>query len=121
MSAPNRTGPVLTTVDSRDPRDVGGEAQPLLSVNALTNQLPIRGGLLNRVVAKVRAVDGVSFTVAKGETLGIVGESGCGKSTVARLLMQLLPSDSGEIIFDGEAISGFRGISLKDFRRNAQM
>ena len=78
-------------------------------------------GILNRVVAHVRAVDGVSFCVMKGETLGIVGESGCGKSTIARLIMQLVPSDEGAVIFDGEPISSFRGLPLKEFRRNAQM
>ncbi|MDX2156003.1 MAG: ABC transporter ATP-binding protein [Hyphomicrobiaceae bacterium] len=116
-----KAGPMLRPVDRADPRDVGGEAQPLLIVRNLKKHFPIKGGLLNKTVARVRAVDDVSFNVKKGETLGIVGESGCGKSTVARLLMQLIPSDGGEVIFDGEAVSTFRGISLKDFRRNAQM
>ena len=113
--------PALRPVPERDPRDVGGDAQPLLIVQDLKKHFPVRGGLLNRAVAHVRAVDGVSFSVRKGETLGIVGESGCGKSTVARLLMQLIPSDGGEVIFDGESVAAFRGISLKDFRRSAQM
>jgi len=76
-----------------DPRDRGGPAQPLLMVENLTKHFPVRGGLLNRQVATVQAVDDISFTVQKGETLGIVGESGCGKSTTARLLMRLMEPD----------------------------
>lgn len=120
-STSTKSAPALKTVSKTDPRDVGGEAQPLLIVDNLKKHFPIRGGVLNRVTAHVRAVDGVSFTVMKGETLGIVGESGCGKSTIARLIMQLMPTDGGEIIFDGEPIASFRGIPLKEFRRSAQM
>ncbi len=113
--------PVLTTVSKADPRDVGGDAQPLLIIDKLKKHFSIRGGPIIGVPAHVRAVDGVSFTVRKGETLGIVGESGCGKSTIARLIIQLMPADSGDVIFDGEPIGGFRGLPLKEFRRNAQM
>ena len=86
-----------------DPRDRGGPMQPMLIVTGLKKHFPIRGGLFNRKIGSVRAVDDVSFVVLKGETLGIVGESGCGKSTLARLLMHLIPRDAGELIFDGEA------------------
>jgi peptide/nickel transport system ATP-binding protein len=79
--------------------DRGGPAQPLLEVTGLVKHFPIHGGLLGRQVATVRAVDGVSLTIRKGETLGIVGESGCGKSTTARLLMRLLEPDAGEMVF----------------------
>src|SRR5580704_4414425 len=96
--------PKLGTVPPGDPRDRGGKAQPMLIASGLTKHFDILGGVLNRPVAKVRAVDGVSFSVLKGETLGIVGESGCGKSTLARLLMHLIPMDSGELIFDGEGV-----------------
>nr|WP_305123222.1 ABC transporter ATP-binding protein [Roseomonas sp. GC11] len=105
----------------RDPRDVGGPAQPLLDVRDLRKHFPIRGGALQRVVAKVHAVDGVSFSVMKGETLGIVGESGCGKSTLARLLMRLVEPDSGEQVFDGEEVGSARGISVAGLRRQVQM
>ena len=85
-----------------DPRDRGGPAQPLLLVEGLRKHFPVRGGLLNRQVATVQAVDDVSFSVRKGETLGIVGESGCGKSTTARLLMRLIEPDAGAVVFDGD-------------------
>jgi peptide/nickel transport system ATP-binding protein len=77
--------------------------------------------LLNRTVATVQAVDDVSFSVRKGETLGIVGESGCGKSTTARLLMRLVEPDAGSVVFDGDMVDGPRGISVNDMRRQMQM
>ncbi|WP_213767481.1 ABC transporter ATP-binding protein [Caballeronia sp. dw_19] len=104
-----------------DPRDRGGDRQPLLIVNGLHKYFPIRGGLFNRIVGHVHAVENLSFVVMKGETLGIVGESGCGKSTLARLLMQLLKRDSGELIFDGDAVGERSGISLRELRQNMQM
>src|ERR1700730_2231855 len=113
--------PKLGTVPPGDPRDRGGKAQPMLIANALTKHFAIHGGVLNRAVAKVRAVDDVSFCVLKGETLGIVGESGCGKSTLARLLMHLIPMDSGELIFDGDGVGESGGLSLRDLRRKLQM
>ena len=79
-----------------------------------------KSGLLARNKAIVRAVDGVDFTIAKGETLGIVGESGCGKSTTARLLMQIIAPDAGEILFDGKAV-GSAALGLRGFRRQVQM
>ena len=113
--------PKLGTVPPGDPRDRGGKAQPMLIASRLVKHFDILGGVLNRPVAKVRAVDDVSFSVIKGETLGIVGESGCGKSTLARLLMHLIPMDSGELIFDGEGVGESGGLSLRDLRRNLQM
>jgi peptide/nickel transport system ATP-binding protein len=103
--------------------DSGGAAQPLLLLGNLKKHFPIRGGLLGGAVGTVRAVDGVSFIVRKGETLGIVGESGCGKSTTARLLMRLLDPDAGTMVFDGEAVgaTGAGGLGLKDYRRQVQM
>jgi peptide/nickel transport system ATP-binding protein len=69
----------------------------------------------------VQAVDGVSFTVRKGETLGIVGESGCGKSTLARLLLHLVVPDTGELVFDGDAVGAADGIAVNALRRQVQM
>jgi peptide/nickel transport system ATP-binding protein len=109
---------------SPTPADRGGPAQALLDIRNIQKHFPIRGGFFGGTVATVRAVDGVSFTIRKGETLGIVGESGCGKSTTARLLMRLLDPDTGSMIFDGEGVaenaqSG--GIGLKQYRRQVQM
>jgi peptide/nickel transport system ATP-binding protein len=101
--------------------DRGGPAQPLLIVENLRKYFPVRGGILNRQVATVQAVDDISFAVAKGETLGIVGESGCGKSTTARLLIRLIEPDIGNTIFDGEMIGALDGISVADMRRQVQM
>ena len=104
-----------------DENNGAGGTQPILIVNELRKYFPIRSGAFGRKKGDIRAVDGVSFTIAKGETLGIVGESGCGKSTLARLLMYLIPKTSGELIFDGELVAGLRGISLRDLRRCMQM
>jgi peptide/nickel transport system ATP-binding protein len=92
---------------------------PLLAVRTLRKHFPIRGGVLNRVVAKVQAVDDIGFEVRKGETLGIVGESGCGKSTTARLLMHLIAPDAGDVVFDGEAVGD--ALTLSDLHRQMQM
>ncbi|MBC7662601.1 MAG: ATP-binding cassette domain-containing protein, partial [Caulobacter sp.] len=102
-------------------RDKGGPAQPLLTVTGLRKHFALPGGFFRRNAAKVRAVDGVSFTVAKGETLGVVGESGCGKSTTARLVARLIEPDAGELVFDGEAVGAQTGLALKDYRRSLQM
>ncbi len=104
-----------------DPRDRGGPAQPLLMVESLRKHFPVRGGLLNRRIATVQAVDDVSFSVRKGETLGIVGESGCGKSTTARLLMRLMEPDAGVVTFDGDTVGAPRGITVNEMRRQMQM
>src|SRR3954466_11933277 len=106
-------------VDMLEPvEDRGGAAQPLLQVNGLTKHFPVRGDLFS-ARKTVRAVDDVSFSIAKGETVGIVGESGCGKSTTAKLLMHLIDSDAGEIIYDGMQVG--RALSLRDLRRGMQM
>lgn len=98
--------------------DRGGAAQPLLDVKSLTKHFPIGGGLFAEKKI-VRAVDDVSFSVGKGETVGIVGESGCGKSTTARLLMHLMPRNSGDILFDGQLVG--ESLSLRELRRGMQM
>jgi peptide/nickel transport system ATP-binding protein len=104
-----------------DVRDRGGKAQPLLTVTGLKKYFRLKGGLLGRAAGVVQSVDDVSFAVRKGETLGIVGESGCGKSTTARLLMRLIEPDEGEVVFDGEAIGASDGMSVREMRRNMQM
>ena len=102
------------SLHAEDGLDRGGAGTPLLEARALTKHFPLGRG------AVVRAVDGVDFSVMKGETLSVVGESGCGKSTTARVVMQLIPQDKGEMLFDGEAV-GSSALSLKDYRRQAQM
>jgi peptide/nickel transport system ATP-binding protein len=99
--------------------DRGGPAQPLLIVRGLTKHFPIGRGLFGSR-DRVRAVDGVDFSVLKGETLGIVGESGCGKSTTSRLILHLIEPTAGEVIFDGDPV-GPGGLPLKAFRRQVQM
>ncbi len=94
-------------------------AAPLLRVEGMVKHFPVRGGLFGRSRAVVQAVDGVSFDLAPGETLGIVGESGCGKSTTARLLVGLLERDAGTIAFDGQTLGS--DLSLRDLRRDVQM
>jgi len=93
---------------------------PILSVSDLRKYFAVRGGLLNRQVANVQAVDGITFDVQRGETLGIVGESGCGKSTTAKLLMRLIEPDTGRMVLEGDEI-GPGGLSLRDMRRKMQM
>jgi peptide/nickel transport system ATP-binding protein len=93
--------------------------QSLVTVRNLVKHFP-RGSTLFGTRSVVHALDGVSFDVPKGTILGVVGESGCGKSTVARLLMQMMPADDGEIIFDGRLV-GSPGFSRRKFYRNAQM
>lgn len=102
------------------PTDVGGRAQPLLIARQLVKHFPLKSPVPLRKGGVVRAVDGVSFDVLKGETLGVVGESGCGKSTTARLLMQLTPQDSGELIFDAQGVDS-RQLPMKAFRSQVQM
>ena len=98
------------------------DAEPLVQVRELVKHFPItRGILIQRKIGSVRAVDGVSFEVRRGETLGIVGETGCGKSTTARLIMRLLDASSGEVRFEGRDITGLKGAPLKAVRREMQM
>ncbi len=99
-------------------QDIGGAAQPLLHVEGLTKHFPVRGGMFG-ARKTVRAVDNVSFSILKGETVGIVGESGCGKSTTARLLMHLMARDAGDIVYDGMQVG--RALSLRELRRGMQM
>jgi peptide/nickel transport system ATP-binding protein len=96
-------------------------ADVLLEVRNLKRYFPVRGGLLQRKVASVQAVDDISFSVRRGETLGIVGESGCGKSTTARLLIQLLAADAGTITFAGQSVGTSGGMDVRDLRRQVQM
>ncbi|MCZ7646367.1 MAG: ABC transporter ATP-binding protein [Planctomycetota bacterium] len=106
MNAPNAT-----------PRD----GENLLEVHDLRKHFPIRRGLLSRVVGTVKAVNDVSFSIGVGETLGLVGESGCGKTTVGRSLLRLIEPSSGSVLFRGQDIADLNGDALRPFRREMQI
>ncbi|MER2599817.1 MAG: dipeptide ABC transporter ATP-binding protein [Caldilineales bacterium] len=100
---------------------LGATNKDMLVVEDLKKYFPVRSGLLQRVTAWVKAVDGVSFTIREGETLGLVGESGCGKTTVGRTILRLLPSNGGNVFFDGEDVFGMSRREFKHMRRNMQI
>ncbi|MCZ2259087.1 ABC transporter ATP-binding protein [Sporosarcina sp. G11-34] len=93
----------------------------LLEVQNLKTYYPIHGGFFRRVVGNVKAVDDISFAIKKGETMGLVGESGCGKSTTGRTILRLMKPTGGKIIFDGEDITNLSGLKLQEARRDFQM
>ena len=105
--SPDGTAPVTT--------------KPLLTVNNLVKQFPIRGGVLSRVIDRVHAVDGVSFHIDKGETLGLVGESGCGKSTTGRCILRLIEPTSGEVLFEGKDVAAMGKSELRAVARDMQI
>ena len=94
---------------------------PLLQVNDLKKHFPISGGLFGRTKSKVHAVDGVSFEIARGETLSLVGESGCGKSTVGRAILRLFDITAGQIVLDGLRIDDLGPHRLREMRRRVQV
>jgi oligopeptide/dipeptide ABC transporter ATP-binding protein len=94
---------------------------PLLSVRGLVKHFPVRSGILRQVVGQVRAVDGISFDIAAGETLGLVGESGCGKSTAGKAILKLIEATAGEIRLDGERIDHLSRRRMRPYRRQLQM
>jgi len=93
----------------------------LLEVNELVKYFPVRSGVLQRATAYVKAVDGVSFKIKAGETLGLVGESGCGKTTVGRSILRLTTATSGEVLYEGKDVLKARPRELKALRRNMQI
>lgn len=93
----------------------------LLEVKDLKKHFPVRSGLLKRQTNFVKAVDGISFAIAEGETVGIVGESGCGKSTMGRTLLQLIEPTEGEVVFQGTNLVGLQEKQMREFRKDMQM
>jgi oligopeptide/dipeptide ABC transporter ATP-binding protein len=96
-------------------------SEVLISAKNLVKDFPVKGGVFQRTIANVRAVDDVSFDLIKGETLGLVGESGCGKSTLGRMLVRLLDPTAGHIEFQGHDIATAEGQELKELRQSVQM
>lgn len=99
----------------------GKQDQPILEVLNLKKYFPVRGGILSRATAWVKAVDDVSFEIYEGETLGLVGESGCGKTTTGRCLLRLIDPTDGKIFFKGQDVLAMRGQELRTLRRQIQI
>jgi len=93
----------------------------LIQVKSLKKYFPVRAGVMQRVVANVQAVDDVSFTIKSGETLGMVGESGCGKTTVGRTMLRLIEPTGGSVIYNGKDIFKFKSNEMKPVRRDMQI
>src|SRR5512143_2205276 len=101
--------------------NVTGGSQELVRVEHLVKYFPVRAGLMQRIVNWVKAVDDVSFIVKQGETLGLVGESGCGKTTVGRSMLRLIEPTAGELRFEGKDVLVLKGKELKAVRRDMQI
>ena len=93
----------------------------LLEVKNLTKKFPIKGGLWGKEVGSVKAVNDISFKIKKGETLGLVGESGCGKTTLGRSILRLIEPTSGEVLYRGEDILKYNEKKMRDMRRKMQI
>ena len=112
----------VTTTNVTATNGTNGKGQPLLEVRDLKMHFPItRGIIFQRQVGAIKAVDGVDFTMYKGETLGLVGESGCGKSTTGRAILQLYRPTDGHVFFEGVDITQTKGEDLRKMRRRMQM
>lgn len=98
-----------------------GNNRELVVVKDLYKHFPVRGGILRKIIGWIKAVDGVGFTIREGETLGLVGESGCGKSTIGRTILHLHEPTSGDVEFDGQNIFSLKKNELKTMRRNMQI
>ena len=104
-----------------DAAPLAAAAAKVLDVVALKKHFPVKKGLLRRTVGQVYAVDGVSFSIGEGETLGLVGESGCGKSTVARTVLRLIEPTDGSILLDGKDVTRLGKTAMRPYRRQMQM
>src|SRR5437016_27963 len=113
---------MATIAPEETTRVADADGSELLLVENLKKYFPVtRGIIFQKQVAAVKAVDGVSFSVKKGETLGVVGESGCGKSTMARCIMRLLEATDGRVVFDGRDITRLSRSDMRPLRREMMM
>ncbi|MDH3885934.1 MAG: ATP-binding cassette domain-containing protein, partial [Desulfobacterales bacterium] len=101
--------------------EIRSQNSNILQIDGLKKYFPIRRGFFQRIASYVRAVENVSFVIKAGKTLGLVGESGCGKTTVARLILKLLEADEGKIIFDGQDITDLTEAEMKPLRKEIQI
>ncbi len=119
---PAGVGPSAAAAPAGGAAAATGDGDVLVEVENLVKYFPVRGsGLLARTVGQVQAVDGVSLRLRRGQTLGLVGETGCGKSTLARCIAGLIPITSGRVVFEGQEISGLSRRAMQPFRREIQM
>ncbi len=109
------------TVAEPPPSSAASLSVPLLSVRGLVKHFPVKKGLMQRTVGQVHAVDGISFDIARGETLGLVGESGCGKSTAGKAILKLIEPTAGEIRVDGTRIDHLSRRAMRPWRRRLQV
>jgi oligopeptide/dipeptide ABC transporter ATP-binding protein len=112
---------MMSTAPAKAPKEAKAYDGPLLEVRDLAKWFPVRGGLFSRVRQYVRAVDGVSFTLARSKTLGLVGESGCGKTTVGRTILRLIHATAGQVLFEGQSVFDLPRAQMRALRRRMQI
>lgn len=121
MSQPSWMTDTTDRMQAVERRRDGGQSGPLLSIHNLSKSFPIKRGLLGRTAGEVRAVNDVSFDIARGETLSLVGESGCGKTTTGRAILRLIEPTAGRIDFDGRDVRRLGTSALREIRREMQI